>query len=224
MAETSKQDVDFLGQFEPDVFWLKHGRKILWGVAAIAVIGILTIYQQRKAADREEEAAGRLAQANDPAALQAIAHDYPNKPMGAQALLRLGELHYAGGRLTEAATAYQEVVTRFPNNPLADAARLSQVAVIESQGDFAGAKTQYLQLASRPGSYLAVAAKVGAARCAEALGQTKEAQQLYEELFLAVRGTAWEGTVFVRRAVLTRSVGPLPPVPTGALPGFQLGQ
>ncbi|MEI6084586.1 MAG: tetratricopeptide repeat protein [Verrucomicrobiota bacterium] len=224
MAETSKQDVEFLGQFEPDVFWLKHGRKILWGVAAVAVIGILTIYQQRRAADREVEAAGRLAQAKDPAELQAIARDYPNQVIGAQALLRLGGLEFEAGRLAEAAAAYQEVVTRFPSNPLADPARLSLVAVVEAQGNLEAAKSQYLQLASQPGSYLAVAAKVGAARCAESLGQTKEAQQLYEELVPAVRGTAWEGTVFIRRAIVTRAVGPVPPAPTAAVPDFQLGK
>lgn len=224
MAETSKQDVEFLQQFEPDVFWVKHGRKILWGGAAVVVIGILAVYQQRRAADLEEDAASRLAAANDPSSLQTIAREYPTQAIGAQALLRLGELHFEAGRLPEAAAAYQDVVTRFPSNPLAEPARLSLIAVVEAQGNFEAAKTQYLQLAGRQPSYLTVAAKIGAARCAEALGQAKEAQQLYEELIPIVRGTAWEGTVLVRRAVVTRSVGPAPAPPAVGLPGLPLGK
>ena len=38
MAETSKQDAQFLEQFEPNVFWQKHGRKILWGIGAVALV------------------------------------------------------------------------------------------------------------------------------------------------------------------------------------------
>lgn len=225
MADTPNQDVQFLQNFEPDVFWQQHGRKILWAVGALALIGIVAVYQQRQAAEREEDAAARLAQAADPGALSAVAQEFSGKPIGAQALVRMGELHYQAGRLNEAGAAYQEVVNRYPGNPLADVARLSLVAIVESQGNFEAAKTQYFQLANQPTSYLAVAAKIGMARCAEALGQTKEAQQLYEDLAPAVRGTSWEATVFVRRAICTRTVGPLPPPsPLPGIPGLQLGK
>ena len=50
----------------------------------------------------------------------------------------------------------------------------------------------------------ALAAKLGAARCAEALGQTKEARQLYEELRPVVQGSSWETEVSVRYLVLSR--------------------
>jgi hypothetical protein len=40
------------------------------------------------------------------------------------------------------------------------------------------------------------------------LNQSKEAFQLYEDLLPAVRGTSWEGIVFVRRAVVLRSGRP----------------
>ncbi|MCG3147377.1 MAG: hypothetical protein PCFJNLEI_00816 [Verrucomicrobiae bacterium] len=213
MAANSNQDLQFLDQFEPDLFWQKYGRKILWGVAAVAVIGIIAILQQRQSASRAAEASLRLAQANDPLTLQGIARDYSGKTIGAQALLRLGELHYAAGRLAESGAAFQELISRYPSNPLAEPARLSAVAVVESQGNFEAAKSQYLELASRPGTYLAVAAKLGAARCAEALGQTKEAQQLYDELVPATQGTAWDSIVFVRRSVVSRSVAPPPMTP-----------
>ena len=125
MAETTKQDVKFLEQFEPDVFWQQHGRKILWGFAAVAAIALIAVYKQRQAAEREEAAAVRLSQANDPATLQAIAKDFPEKPVGAQALLRLAELHFEAGHYPAATAAYQELLTRFPSSPLAEPVRLT---------------------------------------------------------------------------------------------------
>jgi hypothetical protein len=210
MAATSKQDLDFLEHFEPDVFWQKYGRKILWGVGAVVVAGIVVIYQQRQAAEREQQAALRLAQATDPINLQAIANEFPKQAIGAQALMQLGNVHFESGRLAEAAAAYQELIRRYPSNPLADAARLSAVAVLEAQGSFEAALSQYLQLAAQPGSPLAISAKLGAGRCAEALGQFKQAQQIYEELALVTQGTGWETEVFVRRAVVMRNLGTLP--------------
>ena len=50
-----------------------------------------------------------------------------------------------------------------------------------------------------------MAAKLGVARCAESLGQLKEAIQLYEELVPAVAGTQWAVPVAIRLDVLARS-------------------
>jgi TolA-binding protein len=128
------------------------------------LIGIIAVYQQSQSNKRDIEAADRLSHANDLVSLQTIAKEYSDKAIGAQALLRLGDLQFEAGHFPEAAGVYQELIGRFPSNPLADSARMSAVAAIEAQGKFEEAKTQYLQLASRQNNYLAVAAKVAAAR------------------------------------------------------------
>jgi len=220
MADINKTAVEFLEQFEPDLFWQKHGRKILWGVVVALAVGVIAVQMQRQAAEREEEAAGRLTQATDPLALQQLARDYKGKEIGAQACLRLANLQSQAGRLPEAVAAYQEFLTIYPHHPLTDAAQLGQATSLETAGKLEDAKSRYLQIAARPSSYTVVAAKLGAARCAEALGQTKEAVQLYEELVPAVAGTQWAVPVAIRLDVLARSQETVSPGagPASAMP------
>ena len=68
MADTSKQDVEFLQQFEPDVFWRQHGKKILAGLAVVVLVGLVVYYRQKQAAEQAEAAAAELATAGSPAA------------------------------------------------------------------------------------------------------------------------------------------------------------
>ena len=205
MADLNKTAVEFLDQFEPDLFWQKHGRKLLWGVVVALAIGVVVVQMQRQAAEREEEAAGRLSQAVDPMTLQQLAREYKGKEIGAQALLRLANVYSQAGRLTESAATYQEFLANYPQHQLVDAARLGQAASLETIGKLEEAKMQYLQITAHQSSYTVVAAKLGAARCAEALGQTKDAMQLYEELVPAVAGTQWAVPVAVRLEVLART-------------------
>jgi TolA-binding protein len=206
VSETSKQDVEFLKQFEPDVFWQQHGKKILTGVVVVVLIGLAVYYWQKQAAAQEEAAAAELSMTTDPATLQRLAKDYQGKAVGAQALLRIAELENQARHFKEAAAAFQSFFSQYPNHPLAETAQLGSAAAQEAQGNFQEAKTQYQQiLLGHPSSYTAIAAKLGMARCDEALGLTKEALQIYEELRPAVRGLPWETEVYVRSMVLSRS-------------------
>ena len=205
MADVNKTVVEFMEQFEPDLFWQAHGRKILWGVVGALAIGVIAVQMQHQAAAREEEAAVRLAQTTEPMALLQLAREYKGKDVGAQAYLQLANLQSQAGHLPETMAAYQEFLTIYPHHPLAAAAQLGQAESLEASGKLEEAKLQYSQIAYRPSSYTTVAAKLGAARCAEALGQTKEAVQIYEELMPAVAGTPWAVPVAIRLDVLARS-------------------
>ena len=222
MAEINKSAAELLTQLEPELFWQLHGRKIVWGVVAVLAAVVVVVQVQRQAADREVEAAERVAQTVDPGLLQPLAREYKGKNLGAQALLRLADVHSQAGRLTEAQAAYQEFLTVYPQHPLADSAQLGQAATLEAAGKLEDAKARYLQIVSRPNSYATVAAKLGVARCAETLGQTKEARQYYEELAPAVAGTQWALPVALRLDVLARSkeaevAGVRPVAPTESL-------
>lgn len=205
MAEINKSAVELLTQLEPELFWQLHGRKIVWGVVAVLAAVVVVVQVQHQAADREAEAAERVAQTVDPGLLQPLAREYKGKNIGAQALLRLADVQSQAGRLDEAQSAYQEFLTVYPQHPLADSAQLGQASALEAAGKLEDAKARYLQIVSRPNGYTTVAAKLGAARCAETLGQTKEARQYYEELAPAVVGTQWALPVALRLDVLARS-------------------
>lgn len=205
MADISKSDVGFLGQFEPDVFWEQHGRKIVAGLVAVLAVGLAIFYRQRQGIQEEERAAARLATARDLNALETIVRDYPGKEVAAQAMLRLGDLHFHEGRLPDAAAVYQRFLTSYPQHNQAPAALFSLAAIQEAGGNFDAAKGQYLQLvSSHPDAYTAIAAKLGAARCAVKLGQKKEARQLYEELMPVIQGTQWQTEAMLGWTVLSR--------------------
>ena len=216
MTEANQRAANFLEQFEPEVFWQQHGRKILWGIVAALAVVVVVVQIQRQAAEREIVAAARLSQTSDPSALARLAQEFQQKPVGAQALFQLAAIHLQAGRLAEAAAADQEFLTLYPQHPLADGVRLSQATTLESNGKFEEARAKYQLLAAQSGSYVSIPAKLGAARCAETLGQTKEARQLYEELAPVVTGTIWEVPVALRLDVLTRILGTtLPAATTG---------
>jgi TolA-binding protein len=219
VAEPNKQDAAFLEQFEPDVFWQKHSKKVLTGLAVLAVIGLGVYYWQRQAAEQEEAAAAQLATAVDPASLQRLAQNFQGKPIAAQALLRLAEMEMQLGRYKDAGDAFQSFLSQFPGHPLTESAQLGLAVAQESARDFQGAKTQYQQvILGHPSSYTVIAAKLGAARCDEAMGLTKEALQAYEELRPVIRGSPWETEVNLRYMVLARSQPATPATPSSTGP------
>ena len=215
MTDTNKPVIEFLEKFEPEVFWHQHGRKIIWGAIAVLAGGVIYVQMQRQAGERETEAATRLAQATEPGLIVPLVKEFSGKNIGAQALLRLAELYSQAGRLPEALAAYQEFLTTYPQHPLVDSAQLGQAASLETAGKLEDAKARYIQLSSKFSGYTAVAAKLGAARCAEVLGQTKEARQYYEELAPVIAGSPWALTTAIRLDVLNRT--PEAPV-TGIAP------
>jgi tetratricopeptide (TPR) repeat protein len=205
VTNTTKSGIGFLEQFEPDIFWEKHGRKVVSIIVAVLALGVAAFLWQKRAAQEEENAAARLAEARDAVSLQRIIQDYQGKNVAAAAMIRLGDIYFRDGKYSEAVAVYQKFLTEYPRHPFVQSARLGLAAVQEAQGDLQAAKEQYLQLASSdPTGYVSLAARMGAARCAEAVGQTKEARKMYEELLPAAQGSPWQSDVFVRWTVLSR--------------------
>lgn len=205
MEGTSRTDIRVVDKFEPDVFWERHGKKIITAGVAILVVGIVVFYWQRQAAEREQRAAASLAGARDIRSLGQVVEDYPKSEVAAQALLRLGDMHFQAGQYSDAATAYQRFVNNFPSHPMIESALLGMAAVQESQGNLQEARAKYTQIVnSYPKGYAAWSARMGAARCSEGLGQIKEAQQAYEEILSAGRGSPWQSEAYLRWVVLGR--------------------
>ena len=205
MQGTSRSDIRVVDQFEPEVFWEQHGKKIITAGVAILVVGLVIFYWQRQTAEREQRAVASLAGAMNVQALERIVGDYPKTEVAAQALLQLAEMHFRAGQYNEAGAAYQRFMNDFPNHPLIESALLGIAAVQESQGNLEGAKVQYTKvIASYPKGYASWSARMGAARCFEGLGQIKEAQQAYEEILSAGQGSPWQSEAYLRWVVIGR--------------------
>jgi tetratricopeptide (TPR) repeat protein len=203
--------------FEPDVFWQEHGRKVTWAIVGLVAAGLLAYLYQSQAQQRLESAAARLANARDAAALEQIIRDHPRQEVTAQALVRLADLQYKDGKYAEAQAAYQQLLTAFPGHAFANSARLGLAALLEAQAKYEDARNAYSQLVSSGGqSYVVIAARIGVARCTELLGQKKEARQLYEELLPLVQNSPWQNEVYLRWTILARDVPKEPVAPAAA--------
>jgi len=204
-------------QFDFEVFWEAHGQKIMTGALIVVALGAAAFFWQRHQARQAEMAATRLALAPDARALELLAQEYAGQETGAQALLRLADGLFRDGKYDDAARVYQQFLQQFSRHQFAPTAQLGLAAVAEAKGDHAGARDQYLRLAATAGNnYARTAARLGAARAAELLGQLKEARQLYEETLAAAQGTPWESEAYMRWVALSRELPPEPPAPAPA--------
>lgn len=210
MDDIKKDWMAELEQFEPDLFWEKHGRKVIWATVAVLGVFVVAYLWQRQRASEEEQAATRLAMATDLSSLQQLIQENSGREVAAVALMRLADLHFRGGRYAEAATAYQKLLDSYPRHFLAEGARLGLASIQEAQGNFEAAKIQYQQLATAGAGYTILAARLGVARCADALGQVKEARQLYEEALAGGQNSPVQQQAFIRWTVLGRGQQALP--------------
>jgi len=207
MAREAHDDLRITDQFDFEVFWAEHGKKITVIVGAVAVVGLGILYWQHEKIARAEQAADSLARARDVSALEQVAREYPDSTVAADALFRLADVYYRNGRFAEATSTYERILKDFPSYPLAQSARLSLASVLEAQGNLDAASQQYQLLASSgPGNYLANAAKMGLGRCYEAQGKRKEARQVYEEILAEGQNSPWFNQAYIRWVVLNRDV------------------
>jgi len=206
VTETNKISFSEFEQFEPDVFWQHHGRKILWATAAALAVGLIAYMWQQQRLQEAETASSRLVQANDAPSLQQIIQAYPDTEVAAAAMIRLADMYFREGRYPDAANVYQGFLQKDPGHFLIDAANLGLAAIQESAGNYTDARSLYSKLiTTNPNGYGTMEAKLGMARCAELLGQPTEAQQIYNEVMAADQSGAWQGEAIFRWTILNRA-------------------
>lgn len=215
MEQLPKTDVRVVDQFNFEQLWAQYGSRVLTGATVVVVVFLVIVLWQRQTNEKQEAASVTVAESTDPASLDSVAREFSGKDVGAQALLRLGDVQFNSGRYSDAAATYSRFLSEYPHHEFVDAAALGQAASAESSGDLATAKSLYQQFAStKPSGFLAIAARVGAARCMQGLSQTNEARQAYEELLPAVQGTTWQAEVYLRWVELSRSISSAKMQPT----------
>jgi tetratricopeptide (TPR) repeat protein len=224
MANEPKNDFGYGDQFEPDVFWQAHGRKIIWALVGLVVLVVAGYYWQSTTREAQALMAARFADAETADALEDFIADYGNKPTGAIALLKLGSVRFDSGRFDEAEQAYKRFIQGFPQHALIPQARYALAVIAESRGQHGEASQLYQNFAQQYGtSPLMPATRVGLARCAETLGQTEQAIQLYQDAMAAASGAPtqqsfWGEIASSRHAILTRDKPKVAPTTKDASP------
>jgi tetratricopeptide (TPR) repeat protein len=220
VATDPKADMSFMEQFEPDLFWQQHGKKVIAGLVAVAVIGLAALGMQRQKAAEEQQIAKWLAEANDIPSLAALANGQAGKEAGAQALLRMADLQYKQNQIAEATASYQRFLNVYPRHALAGSAQLGLAACLEAQGKVDGALAEYKRIVDlSPTGYASISARTGMARCLEAKGEFKQARQIYEELMSSGIGISQQTPLYLRWVSMGRHIveEPTPPVTNSTL-------
>ena len=162
--------------------------KLLAGAGAVVIVVLIGVFikqqsdrRTRVAMDALGEVNISLAQGNnDEAVLQAekIAKDYSGKPAARQALILLGNLHFAQDRHSEARISYQEYLDTYGDEgPSGYGARAGIAACLEEQGKYREAAEEYAAYADKyPASPFAPMVLKEAARCYRLAGDSEKAQ------------------------------------------------
>jgi len=165
----------------------RHRTKILAAIAlgAVAFCGILVAGQLKKQKHIDaSEAFTTAATKGDIAALDAILIEYPGSIPAGNALLSKAELQVDQGKSQDAKATLERFVAEFDSHPrhaqgLFALANLSHVA-----GDGASAKTFYEKtIAAQPDGELTPLARIRLGDLALESGDSKLADQLYQESF-----------------------------------------
>lgn len=165
--------------------WDRYGRIVLLVVGAAVGIGVLGFFAARSRAASEEQAAGRLAEANvlfwqgdykrSRELAREVGKQYPSSPSGLDSHRLAGDDSYWDGDFKDAIVEYQAYLIKSPKGVMSDAVRRSLAYALESSGQAAQAATAYDALVGkfdRESSGLCLAA---AARCFRAANQPAEA-------------------------------------------------
>jgi tetratricopeptide (TPR) repeat protein len=172
--------------------WERYGRMLLIGLGVIAVIAIGVFFTLRTRAADEEQAAGKLAEANLyfwqgaydrslPIARQ-VSEQWPNSPSGIDAHRLAGDDQFWLGKFKESVAEYRLYLAKQKSGLIADAVRRSLAYALESDLQFKEAASVYEGLVGRFDRESSAEFLYAAARCYRQLNQPKEADQMLKRL------------------------------------------
>lgn len=172
--------------------WERFGRValgVLGGIVALAVISLLVL---RSRAAAEDQAAGRLAEANalywqgdyerSLSMARQVYQQYPSAPSGVEAHRLAGDNAYWSGDFKASITEYQAYLSHVKNGVLADAARRSLAYALESSRQFPEAARQYEELVGKFDRESSAEFLAAAARCYRALNRPADSDQRLHRL------------------------------------------
>jgi type II secretory pathway pseudopilin PulG len=192
--------------------WARYGRLILIALAVLAAIALAAFFMLRARAADEEQAAGKLAEANLffwqgiydrslPMAKQ-VAEQWPNSPSGIDAHRIAGDDQFWLGRFKEAAAEYRLYLGKKKTGLVANAVRRSLAYALESDHQFKDAAPVYEELVGQLDRESSAEFLYATARCYRQMNQPKEADQQLKRLLDEYGETSYANRARIARAEL----------------------
>jgi tetratricopeptide (TPR) repeat protein len=193
-------------------YWNRYGRMLAIALGVIAVVAVGAFFVQRSRMADEEQAAGRLAEANLyfwqgaydrslPAARQ-VSEQWPGAPSGVDALRLAGDSYFWMGNYKDALVQYQRYLEKRKSGVLADAVRRSVAYTLESNQQPKEAAAAYEALVGRFDRESSAEFLYAAARCFLQLNQPKEADLRLKRLVDEYGETTYAIRARIQRAEL----------------------
>lgn len=124
--------------------------------------------------------------------LRAVATQYRGTPSGEEALVRLGNLQYDGGKPDEARATFDEYLSAYPRGRFLVMAGLGKAYAQEAKGDFQGAAQTLSDIVGKAkDDPLAGEAYTSLARVYEELKKPDEAVRIYGQIAEKYSQTQW---------------------------------
>ncbi len=195
--------------------WSRYGRAALIALAVLAVAGVAAFFTLRARAASENEASGRLAEANvlfwqglydrSLSLSRQVTQQWPGSPSGIDARRLAGDDLFWLGRFKEAASEYQGYLDRQKTGLIADAVRRSMGYALESDHQYKAAATAYESVVGRFDRESSAEFLFAAARCYRALNQPKEAEASLKRLMDEYGETSYAARARIEQAELEAS-------------------
>jgi len=193
-------------------FWARYQTIVLASVGVVVAVAAIAFFTLRARASSENEAAGRLAEANvlfwqgDYARSLEISRQvyeqYGSTPSGTDAHRLAGDNAFWSGDFRTAADEYGRYLARVKSGPLADAVRRSHAYALESAGQPQAAAELYERLVGTFDRESSAEFLAAAARCHLALGRKDEAVKRLQRLVDEFGETTYAATARIHLAEL----------------------
>lgn len=196
-------------------FWERYGRILGVAVAVIAVVGVGIFFTLRARAASEEQAAGRLAEANilfwqgeyarSLQLAKQVAEQWPQTPSGIDAHRLAGDDEFWNGQFKNAVKEYRTYLERRKTGLIADAVRRSLAYALESDHQFQEAATLYESLVGKFDRESSAELLAAAARCFRLVNQAPAASQRLQRLLDEFGETSYANRARMELAELSSS-------------------
>ncbi len=196
-------------------FWGRYGRILGIAAAVIAVVGAGFFFTLRARAASEEQAAGRLAEANilfwqgeyarSLQLAKQVAEQWPQTPSGIDAHRLAGDDEFWNGQFKNAVKEYRTYLERRKQGLIADAVRRSLAYALESDHQFQEAATLYESLVGKFDRESSAELLVAAARCFRLVNQAPAASQRLQRLLDEFGETSYANRARMELAELSSS-------------------
>ena len=192
--------------------WARYGRTLLIGLGVVAAIAIGAFFTLRARAADEEQAAGKLAEANLffwqgaydrslPIARQVV-EQWPNTPSGIDAHRLAGDDQFWLGKFKESAAEYRLYLAKRKSGLVPEAVRRSLAYALESDHQFKDAAPVYEGLVGKFDRESSAEFLYATARCYRETNQPKEADSELKRLLDEYGETSYANRARVLRAEL----------------------